>query len=254
MKMGLEGRRVLVMAGSQGIGLACAQAFHGEGAQVTIAARGAEGLAAAEASMRGCRVVRGDVAEPTDIARIVAAAGAVDVLINNAGGPRGGDIVALDDADWLAAVQLTLMSAVRATRAVLPHMQAQRWGRIVMISSLGVKQPVPGLSLSNSLRMAVAGWAKALANEVGPDNITVNSVLPGLTRTARGESIIAARAQASQLSPEQFNTAILEDIPLRRIGDPHEIANCALFLGSEAASFVTGATLQVDGGQIGYPL
>lgn len=253
MKFGLEGRSVLVMAGSQGIGLASARGFHALGARVTVAARGAEALDEAVAMMPGARAVRADVTDPAGIAEAVAAAGPVDVLVNNAGGPPAGLFDDLDDGAWQAAVNLTLMSAVRATRAVLPHMRAQRWGRIVNISSYGVKQPVPNLTLSNAIRMAVLGWAKTLAEQVGPDNVTVNTVCPGWTRTARVTSLFEKQSRESGVGQDTLSRDLEAQIPLRRIGEPEEIANMVVFLGSEAASYVTGAAIQVDGGIVkGY--
>lgn len=253
MKLGLENRTALVMAGSQGIGLACAQAFHAEGARVVIAARGKEALDAAASTMPGCITVQGDVTRPEDIARIAAEAGPVDILVNNAGGPPAGPHDALSDADWQAAVDLTLMSAIRATRAVLPHMRAQRWGRIVNISSIGVKQPVPGLSLSNSIRMAVLGWAKTLSSQVGPDGVTVNTVCPGWTRTARVNGLFDKQSAESGKSIAEIEATMVTQVPLRRVGEPEDVANMVVFLASEAASYVTGTAVQVDGGIVqGY--
>jgi 3-oxoacyl-[acyl-carrier protein] reductase len=253
MKLGLEGKTVLVMAGSQGIGLACAQAFHAEGASVVIAARGKEALEAAAATMPGCLAVQGDVTRPEDINRIVAEAGSVDVLVNNAGGPPPGPYDAKSDADWQAAIDLTLLSAVRSARAVLPHMRAQRWGRIVNISSIGVKQPVPGLSLSNSIRMAVLGWAKTLSTQVGPDGVTVNTVCPGWTRTARVDDLFAKQSAETGKSVAEIEVAMVMQVPLRRVGEPRDVANMAVFLASEAAAYVTGTAIQVDGGIVqGY--
>lgn len=253
MKLGLEARTALVMAGSQGIGLACAQAFHAEGARVVIAARGREALDAAASGMAGCIAVQGDVTRPDDIARIAAAAGPVDILVNNAGGPPPGPYGALTDADWQAAVDLTLMSAVRAARAVLPHMRAQHWGRIVNISSIGVKQPVPGLSLSNSVRMAVLGWAKTLAGQVGPDGVTVNTVCPGWTRTARVDSLFDKQSAETGKLVAEIEAAMVTQVPLRRVGEPEDVANMVVFLASEAAAYVTGTAIQVDGGIVqGY--
>ncbi len=253
MKLGLEGRSVLVMAGSKGIGLASAQGFHAEGARVTIAARGREALDEAAATMPGCLAVQGDVTDPQDIARIVAAAGHVDVLVNNAGGPPAGPFDALSDNDWQAAVDLTLMSAIRATRAVLPGMRAKGWGRIVNISSFGVKQPVPGLTLSNAVRMAVLGWAKTLASQVGADGITVNSVCPGWTRTARVEALVEKQSASGGGDPKSIVDGIAQQIPLGRLGEADEVATMVVFLGSQAASYVTGTAIQVDGGIVqGY--
>lgn len=253
MKLGLAGKNVLVMAGSQGIGLAAALGFYAEGANVTIAARGKDALDAAAALMPHCTAVQADVSAPADIDRIIAAAGAVDILVNNAGGPPPGSYDALSDDDWQKAVNLTLMSAVRATRIVLPNMRAQRWGRIINISSIGVKQPVPGLSLSNSVRMAVLGWAKTLAGQVGPDNVTVNTVCPGWTRTGRVTSLLDKQSSESGKTVEDISAAIVLQVPLRRIGEPEEVANMIIFLASDAAAYVTGTAIQVDGGIVqGY--
>jgi 3-oxoacyl-[acyl-carrier protein] reductase len=252
MKLGLDGRSVLVMGGSQGIGLACARLFHAEGANVTIAARGALSLSEAAAAMPGSKTIVGDVTQPADLERIVAAAGRVDVLVNNAGGPPAGTIESLTDEDWAAAIELTLMSAVRATKLVLPAMRSNRWGRIINISSYGVKQPVPGLSLSNSVRMAVLGWAKTLSRQVATDAVTVNTVCPGWTRTDRVASLIKDRAGEAGDSAGVL-AKIVETIPLGRLGEPEDVANLVVFLASEAAAYITGTAIQVDGGLVeGY--
>jgi len=176
--------------------------------------------------------------------------GGIDILVNNAGGPPPGLFEDLDDEDWDKAVELTLMSVIRATRLVLPHMRAQQWGRIINISSSGVKQPVPGLTLSNSIRMAVLGWAKTLANQVASDNILVNTVCPGFTQTDRVTQILEQQSAASGKSTEEIAAAIASQIPMQRIGQPKEIANLAVFLGSDAASYITGTSIQVDGGSV----
>ena len=252
MNLGLADKSVLVTAGSQGIGLACAKAFHAEGARVTISGRGQDALDRAAASMPGCLAVQGDVTDTAQIERMVEQAGPVDILVSNAGGPPAGAFDQLSDEDWSAAFDLTLMSAVRTSRLVLPHMRAQRWGRIVMISSYGVKHPVPGLMLSNSLRLAALGWAKSLSRQVGAEGITVNTVCPGWTRTARVGSLVEQRA-AQAGGADAALDAIVKDIPLGRLGEPEEIANLVLFLGSEAASYMTGTAIQVDGGIVeGY--
>lgn len=252
MQLGLEGRSVLVMAGSQGIGLASALGFHAAGAKVAICARSPGPLEDAAAQMPGCLALTADATLPEDIDRVVSEAaarfGPVEVLVNNTGGPPAGPFDALSDADWENAVNLTLMSAIRASRAVLPAMRERRWGRIVNISSYGVKQPVPGLTLSNSVRMAVLGWAKSLAAQVGPDNVLVNTVCPGFTRTARATSVIAAQSAQSGKSEAEVVARIASEIPLGRIGEAEEVANLVVFLGSEAASYITGTAIQVDGG------
>ncbi|WP_299194005.1 SDR family oxidoreductase [uncultured Erythrobacter sp.] len=252
MKLGLEGRTALVMAGSQGIGLASALAFHAAGANVAICARSQGPLDEAAASLPGCLAMTADVTSEADIDAFVAATkdrfGAIDILVNNAGGPPPGLFADLQDEDWAKAVELTLMSAIRATRAVLPGMKERGWGRIVNVSSIGVKQPVPNLTLSNSIRMAVLGWAKTLSNQVGPDGITVNTVCPGWTRTARVEKLFAQQSTQTGKSEEEIEAALVQSIPLRRAGEAEDVANCVVFLGSEAAGYITGAAIGVDGG------
>ncbi|MBX9664286.1 SDR family oxidoreductase [Novosphingobium sp.] len=248
MDLGLKDKVVLVTAGSQGIGLATAQGYHGEGARVAICARGADKLAAAAATMPGCLALQADVTDAAQIEamtrEVAAQLGPVDVLVVNAGGPPPGLFEDLDDAAWLNATNLTLMSAVRMTRAVLPAMRARRWGRIVIISSVGVKQPVPNLTLSNSIRMAVLGWAKTLAQQVAGDNVLINTVCPGFTRTARIEQILGPAGDG----PNPAEAAMAAQIPLGRIAEAKEIAGLAVFLGSEVASYMTGTAIAVDGG------
>lgn len=252
MDLGLQGRTALVMAGSQGIGLASAQGFHAAGANVAICARSHGPLDAAAASMPGCIAMAADVTNESDLAAFFAVAheefGSVDILVNNAGGPPPGAFVDLGDVAWANAVELTLMSAIRATRAVLPRMKEKGWGRIVNISSFGVKQPVPDLTLSNSIRMAVLGWAKTLADQVGPDGITVNTVCPGWTRTERVEKLFAQLSATADKGREEIEAALVQNIPLRRVGRAQEVANLIVFLGSEAASYITGTAIAVDGG------
>ncbi len=254
MELHLENKTVLVTAGSKGIGLATALGFHKCGAKVAICGRSQDSLDAAAAQMPGCLALTGDVSQSQDIDRVIhevtAEFGGVDILVNNAGGPPPGLFVDLADEDWDKAIELTLMSVIRATRLVLPHMRSQKWGRIINISSSGVKQPVPGLTLSNSIRMAVLGWAKTLANQVAGDNVLVNTVCPGFTNTDRVTQILEAQSAASGKSTDEIAAGIAAQIPMQRIGQPEEVANLAVFLGSEAASYITGTSIQVDGGSV----
>ncbi len=254
MDLNLENKIVLVTAGSKGIGLATALGFHKSGAHVAICGRSQDNLDAAAAQMPGCLALAGDVSKSQDIDRVVQSVtqkfGHIDILVNNAGGPPPGLFEDLADEDWNKAVELTLMSVIRLTRLVLPHMRTQKWGRIINISSSGVKQPVPGLTLSNSVRMAVLGWAKTLANQVAGDNILVNTVCPGFTNTDRVTQILEQQSAASGKTVEEVAAGIAAQIPMQRIGQPEEIANLAVFLGSEAASYITGTSIQVDGGSV----
>lgn len=259
MDLGLKDRIVLVTAASAGIGRATAQAFAREGAKLALCARNAATLESVATQIRtqyGTEVlaIPCDVSDAAQIdamvAKVVAHFGTVHVLINNAGGPPPGTSAKVTDADWQRAFDLTLMSAVRTTRAVLPQMQRQRWGRVVMISSYSVKQPIPDILLSNSLRLGVAGWAKTLATEVARDNVLINTVGPGWTRTDRVTQMLESRAASSggQATAADAESQIVRNVPLGRLGEPGEIADVIVFLASERASFVTGTFIPVDGG------
>jgi 3-oxoacyl-[acyl-carrier protein] reductase len=252
MELNLEGKIVLVTAGSKGIGLATALGYHKCGAKVAICGRSQENLDVAAAQMPGCLTVQADVSKTDDIDRLVAEVtdklGGIDILVNNAGGPPPGLFEQLDDEAWEKAVQLTLMSVVRLTRKVLPHMRTQKWGRIINISSSGIRQPVPNLTLSNSIRMGVLGWAKTLANQVAGDNILVNTVCPGLTDTDRIKEILTNQSAATGKSLEEITAGMAAQIPVGRIGEAREIGEVAVFLGSQASSFITGQAITVDGG------
>lgn len=262
MDLGLNGKVALVTAASQGIGRATVDAFAREGARLAICARDAEALERAAAEVRArfdveVHPIACDLTQPDEISamveRVLALCGTVHVLVNNAGGPPAGTVDQVSDAQWQRAFEITLMSAVRTTRAVLPHMRRQRWGRIVNVSSYSVKQPIPDILLSNSLRLAVAGWAKTLAGEVAADNVLVNTVAPGWTRTARVTQMLAARAAGRAVEPAEIEAQIVRNVPAGRLGEPEEIADVIVFLGSERASFVTGTLIPVDGGIVQSP-
>ena len=262
MDLELKGRRVLVTGASAGIGLATARGFLAEGARLAICSRSREHLDRALRELdrqgsQGVLAVPADLSQPEAAAALFAqvreAFGGVDVLVNNVGGPPPGNTATVDDAAWQRTVELTLMSAVRMTRAVLPGMRQQRWGRIVNVSSSSVKQPIDNLLLSNSIRLAVLGWAKTLANEVAGDNVLVNTVCPGWTRTQRVQEILGARARQGAAELSAVEDSIARGIPQRRIAEPREIADVVVFLASARASYISGAALQVDGGIVqGY--
>jgi len=257
MDLGLKDKVVIVAASSAGLGKATALGFAKEGAKVVICGRDAERLQAArdeifEVTSAELMSVQMDVTVAASINALVesvaAQFGSVDVLVNNAGGPPPGLFWETQDEDWQKAYELTLMSSVRMTRAVLPYMRKQQWGRIINITSTTVKQPIDQLLLSNSLRLAVVGWAKTLSNQLACEGILINNVCPGWTSTERVTRLTQARAKDNQSSAEAEIAAIASQIPMRRLGSPEEFANMVVFLGSERASYITGASIQIDGG------
>ena len=259
MNLGLTGKIALVAASSRGLGRAVAEELAAEGAQLVLCARGAAALGETAAAIRaatGVRVVEvaADLAEPADVDRVVAAAldafGRVDVLVTNSGGPPAGPFESHSAEAWRAAVRGNLESVLNLTRLVLPGMKERRWGRIVNVTSIAVKQPVDNLILSNSVRAAVTGFARTLANEVAPFGITVNNVMPGYTRTQRVEELAARNAELRGTSPDAEQGAWAAQIPMARLGAPAEFAAMVAFLASERASYTTGASIPVDGGWI----
>jgi 3-oxoacyl-[acyl-carrier protein] reductase len=198
--------------------------------------------------------VAADVSSAEGVSRVACAAlerfGRVDILVTNAGGPPAGTFESLSAEDWEAATRLTLMSVIELTRAVLPGMRERRWGRILNVTSIAVKQPVNNLILSNSLRAAVTGFARTLANEVAAEGVTVNNLLPGYTRTERVEELARAAAAREGVNEAEALARWEAEIPMRRLGEPREFAALAAFLASERASYITGTSIQVDGGWI----
>ncbi len=256
MDLGLRGQTALVAAASRGLGRAVAAAFVGEGARVAICARNRQRLEATASELGGDVLpVPADVTKPEDVERFVRTAadrfGHIDILVNNAGSPPAGAFVELTDEQWSQAITLNLMSAVRLTRAVIPYMRRQGGGRILNITSYVIKQPLQNLVLSNAVRLAVAGLAKTLAMELGPDNIQVNTVCPGPIATERLDELTQTVATRQQISFDEADRRLwTEQIPLGRVGQPEEFANAVVFLASPRASFITGTALQIDGGLI----
>lgn len=257
MNTGLEGKVALVTGGSDGIGLAIASAYAEEGSQVVICGRDQDRLKKAKDTIErsgkaSVLALRADVTVISDVARlcqeVIDRFATLHVLVNNTGGPPSGNFESINDEQWLAAFHLTHLSTVRMTRLFLPHFRRQKWGRVINVSSYSIKQPIPNMMLSNSIRMAALGWAKSLATEVAADNILVNTICPGWTRTARVGNVLESRAAAEGRSAQEIESEITRSIPLRRMASPEEIAGLAVFLGSNAASYITGNAIQVDGG------
>ena len=259
METGLAGKVALVAAASKGLGFAIAEALAAEGASLAICARGEAALLAARdalarTSPAPVHAVAGDLTRTADIARVTASAlerfGRVDVLVTNAGGPPAGAFETLEWEAWQRAVELTLRSAVELTRAVLPGMRARRWGRVIHVTSVAVKQPIDGLMLSTAIRAAVTGFSRTLANEVAADGITVNTILPGFMNTERVVELNEATAAREGIAVREVERRFREQIPMRRIGEPRELAALATFLASEGAGYITGQSIAADGGWI----
>jgi 3-oxoacyl-[acyl-carrier protein] reductase len=259
MDLGLKDKVALIAAGSRGLGRAVAEELAAEGASLILCAREPRTLAETAASIAessGAHVlaVPADVTAVDDIMRVVEAGnerfGRIDILVTNAGGPPAGTFEQLTREQWEDATRLTLFSAIELARQVLPGMKERRWGRILNITSIAVKQPVENLMLSNSLRAGLTGFARTLANEVAALGITVNNILPGYTRTERLEELAQMMAAKQGISADEFRSKWEEEIPMGRLGEPHEFAALAAFLVSERASYITGSSIQVDGGWI----
>jgi 3-oxoacyl-[acyl-carrier protein] reductase len=259
MQLGLENKVALVAASSRGLGRAVAEELAREGAVLVLCARGEGALRETAAAIRaetGARVIDvvADVGEPAGVARVLDAAmselGRVDILVTNAGGPPAGPFETHSAEAWHTAVRQNLDSVVELTRGVLPGMKERRWGRIINITSIAVKQPVDNLILSNSVRAAVTGFARTLANEVAPFGVTVNNVMPGYTRTQRVDDLAERNAALHGSTPAAELAVWEKQIPMGRLGEPSEFAAMVAFLASDRASYTTGASIPVDGGWI----
>ncbi|MBV6451663.1 MAG: Glucose 1-dehydrogenase 2 [Anaerolineales bacterium] len=259
MDLHLKNKRALVTSSSRGLGYAAAYLLAKEGCRVAINGRD-EGMIKRVSEKvnkeTGTQVIglAGDVSLPNVpeklIQQTVEAFGGLDILITNAGGPKSGSIDSLDDAAWQKGIDLCLMSHVRLIKAALPHLRKSDSASVLTVTSYSVKQPVPNLLISNSVRAATAGLTKTLALELGKEGIRLNSVLPGWTETERVEELINDRAKANQTSPEEEKRKQVESTALKRMASPEEFANAAVFLVSPAASYITGVLLNVDGGII----
>ena len=257
MDLGLKDRVALIAASSQGIGRATAEAFAAEGCRVAMCARNQQTLQAAAEKIRKLYNIEVlaqafDVTNAAAVSRFVTDVaekfGGVDICVTNAGGPPAKGFLAATLAEWQRALELNFLSTVYFVREVIPHMQRKRWGRILTLTSITTKQPVTDLVLSNAVRAAVVGLVKSLANEFGKDGILVNNVAPGFTATDRLKELAKTRSASSGKSEQEIFEGWAADAPLRRLGEPCEVAETIVWLASERASYITGQTVLVDGG------
>jgi 3-oxoacyl-[acyl-carrier protein] reductase len=259
MNLGLNGKVAMIGGGSRGLGLAVARALAGEGAQVSIASRNPDAIKAAGGRIQqesGGQVLTfaADLASDTAIAEwhrtTVDRFGPVDLLFTNSGGPPAGRVLDFDDAAWRAAFELLLLSVIRQVRLVVPSMQARGGGAILMSTSSAVKEPIANIALSNVVRASVAALAKTLALELAASKIRVNQLVPGRIGTDRVREIDEINAKKAGISPDEQRQRSVSTIPLGRYGEPDEYGRMAAFLLSDAAAYITGASVQVDGGLV----
>ncbi len=255
----LIGKRAIVCGASQGIGRACAEEFARLGARVTLVARDEQALRDVCAALVRSGAEKHDwlavdFDDPPAVGQRarehLAQSGPIHILVNNSGGPPAGAIFEAQPEQFLAAFQRHLVCNQLLAQTLVPGMKESGYGRIINIISTSVRQPIAGLGVSNTIRGAVASWAKTLANELAPFGITVNNVLPGYTATGRLDSIIKGRAERAGKTPEAIGKSMRDEVPMGRFAEPHEIAAAAAFLASPAASYITGVSLPVDGGRI----
>ena len=257
MNLGLKNRVAMIAAASKGIGKACALALAAEGCKVSICARNLTELdqARAEIAVRGdVLAVPADVSIPADLAhwyiRTLERFEHVDILVTNTGGPPVARFMDLTDEQWHSGVESTLMNVVRLSRLVIPGMQERKWGRLIHLTSMVAKQPVDELTISSTLRSGLSGLTKTMANQLGKDNITVNAVLIGFCRTDRLLHLAEVRHKEQGITLEEYYAKATAEVPLRRLGEPHEVGETVAYLASERASYITGVSLPIDGGVI----
>lgn len=259
MNIRLDGRTAIVCGSSRGIGKAIAEQFAESGANVYMIARDEErlGLVCSGLENNGSQqhgFIAADMGDYTALdaiaAKVIEKYGKVDILVNNSGGPAPGALADAKIDDFITAFERHLFAAHILMQAVLPKMKDNNFGRIINVISISVRQPVPGLGVSNTLRGAMASWSKTLSREIGHFGITVNNLLPGQTRTSRLKSLFRKEAEEIHAEVSEIEAATIAKIPAGRIGEPEELAFAAAFLASEKAAFINGVNLQVDGGFI----
>ena len=257
METGLRGRVVIIAGASQGIGRAAVTAFAKEGTKLAIFSRNEKSISQAAEELRSKHQVE-VYAQALDITdsdavnqftqQTAVKFGRIDVCVPNAGGPPAKNFLSTTLEDWRKAIDTNFLSAVVLAKAVIPHMQKNRWGRVITITSITSRQPIPDLVLSNAVRPAVMALMKSLSVEFGADNITFNNVGPGYTTTERLGSLAATRALAAGVSQQDIYKQWATDVPLKRLASPEEVADTIVWLASERASYITGHTILVDGG------
>ena len=259
MNLNLKNKNAIVCASSQGLGKAAALDLAQEGVNLAICSRDQKKIDKVKEEIHQkinseikVLALKVDLDSPDEIQafykQVENDLGSVDILVNNNGGPPTSTFEQLSDDDWQKAFNSTMMSCLRLSKLVIPNMKKNAWGRIINISSVSVKTPVNGLFLSNSLRMGVLGWAKALSDELAPHGVTVNTVCPGYTKTERVEAILETQSNSSGLKKEDIEKSIAENIPMKRVGEAEDLAGLITFLASEKADYMTGLAIQVDGG------
>lgn len=257
MNLGIQDKVAIISASSKGLGRACAEELAAEGCNLTIFSRNSVDIRKTANEIREkykTRVLplQADTSSSKDLKNVVRSTireyKTVHILINNAGGPPFGYFEDFKAKDWQNALELNLLSVINLTKEVIPYMEKQEWGRIINITSIAVKQPIDGLILSNTARAGVIGFAKTLSNEYGKYNILVNNLCPGRIMTDRIKEIAEKRAKETKKSFKTVIKGMESDIPVGRIGSPEEFGSMVAFLVSERASYITGNTIQIDGG------